>query len=458
MIALPRTLARIALLAAALPAAAKEPVIASLQDLVGAEVRSQGFHLARPTKVHVYARGGGLEYKGDPGPLYASGWILDATTRQVVWQMQPGTVRKSGRYRLADAYVDLPAGSYEVYFANHAYAQRTFFARWERNIDRRANEDDRPGFWQSFLGISPARHRDAWTQEARNFGLELYDASPDPQAVATFTPPLAWRGEVVSLLASGDDQQRTQAFRCARSVTFHVYVQGEGDAEDRRFHDQGWIVDARTRKKVWSLAQAKCGWGGGARKNLRAMDRITLPAGDYLATHVTDGSHSPSDWNAAPPWDPAKYGLVLAVAEAADAKAVSLLEASELDGKVAAELVGLKPHERRSTDFTLPTPAAIRIFAQGEWTDGDWHDWGWIEDAKGKVVWTLEGRDGEPAGGARKNRLVEDVINLPKGTYTLHYRMDSSHGPNDWNSTPPRAKDRYGITVYSMKPPTTETR
>lgn len=450
MTALPPTLAScLLLMAAAAPAAAKEPVIASLQDLVAAEVRSQGFHLARPTKVHVYARGGGLEYKGDPGPLYAQGWILDATTRQVVWQMQPGTVQKAGRYRIADAYLDLPAGSYEVYFANHAYAQRTFFARWERNIDRRAKEEERPEFWQSFLGISPTRHRDAWAQEARNFGLELYDASPDPQPIATFTPPLAWRGEVVSLLAGGDDEHRTQAFRCARPVTFHVYSQGEG--EGARLHDQGWIAQAHTRKRVWSLAQAKSGWGGGAGKNLRAMDRITLPAGDYLATFVTDGSHSPADWNAAPPWDPAKYGLVLAVAEASDAKAVTLLDASELEGRVAAEVVGLKAEERRSATFSLAAPAGVRVFALGEWTDGDWHDRGWIEDAQGKVVWTMEGRDGEPAGGARKNRLVEDVIQLPKGAYTLHYRMDSSHGPGDWNSPPPRNKDRYGITVYLTK-------
>lgn len=455
---LPRTLARLALLAAALPAAGKEPVIASLQDLVSAEVRSQGFHLARPTQVHVYARGGGLEYKGDPGPLYAFGWILDATTRQVVWQMQPGTVQKAGRYRVADAYVDLPAGSYEVYFANHAYAQRTFFARWERNIDRRGREDERPEFWQSFLGISPTRHRDAWAREARNFGLELYDASPDPQPIATFTAPLAWRGEAVSLLATGDDQQLTQGFRCTRPVTLHVYAQGEGDAEERRFHDQGWIVDARTRKRVWSLAQATCGWGGGARKNLRAMDRITLPAGDYLATYVTDGSHSPADWNAAPPWDPTKYGLVLAATEPGDAKAITLLEASDLEGKIVAELVGLKTSERASRAFTLSAPGAIRIFAMGEWTEGDWHDWGWLEDAKGKVLWTMEGRDGEPAGGARKNRQVEDFLQLPKGTYTLHYRMDSSHGPGNWNSTPPRNKNRYGITVYAMKAPTTETR
>lgn len=447
---LSRLLAPLALVVAAIPAASGEPVIASLQDFVSAEVRSQGFHLARPTKVHVYARGGALEYKGDPGPLYAYGWILDAATRQVVWQMQPGTVQKAGRYRIADAYLDLPQGSYEIYFANHAYAQRTFFARWERNIDRKARKDDRPEFWQNFLGISPTRLRDTWAREARNFGLELYDASPDPQPIATFTAPLAWRGEVVSLLAGGDDEQRTQAFRCARPVTFQVYAQGEGESGGR-LHDQGWILDARTRKRVWSLAQAKPGWGGGARKNLRIMDRITLPAGDYLATFSTDGSHSPADWNAAPPWDPAKYGLVLAVADEAEAKAVTLLAAADLEGTIAAELVGLKANERRSAAFALARPASVRLLALGEWTEGEWHDRGWIEDAQGKVVWSMEGREGEPAGGARKNRLVEDVIQLPKGSYTLHYRMDGSHGPGDWNSTPPRNKDRYGITVYLMK-------
>jgi len=95
MLKLPRLLVPLALLAAALPSQASEPVLASLKDFTEAEVRSQGFHLARPTRVHVYGRGGALEYKGDPGSLYAYGWILDAATRQVVWQMQPGTVQKA---------------------------------------------------------------------------------------------------------------------------------------------------------------------------------------------------------------------------------------------------------------------------------------------------------------------------------------------------------------------------
>ena len=47
-------------LAAALPSQASEPVLASLKDFTEAEVRSQGFHLARPTRVHVYGRGGAL--------------------------------------------------------------------------------------------------------------------------------------------------------------------------------------------------------------------------------------------------------------------------------------------------------------------------------------------------------------------------------------------------------------
>lgn len=450
MLKLPRLLVPLALLAAALPSQASEPVLASLKDFTEAEVRSQGFHLARPTRVHVYGRGGALEYKGDPGSLYAYGWILDAATRQVVWQMQPGTVQKAGRYRIADQYLDLPAGSYEIHFANHAYAQRSFFSRWERNIDRRQQPRERPALWQSFLGISPARLRKTWAQEAQQFGLEIYDASPDPRPVATFTPPLAWRGEVVSLRASGDGEQLTQAFRCTRPVAFQVYAQGEGESGGR-LHDQGWILDARTRKRVWSLDRAKPGWGGGARKNLRVMDRITLPAGDYLATYTTDDSHSPADWNAAPPWDPSKYGLVLAVAAEADAQAVTLLNASDLEGKVVAELVGLKHYERRSADFTLAAPSSVRVFAMGERTDGDWQDWGWIEDAQGKVVWTLEGQDGDPAGGSRKNRLVEAVIPLPKGSYVVHYRMDGSHGPSSWNSTPPRNPERYGITVYLMK-------
>ena len=50
----------LALATAGLPLRAEEPRLVALHGLDAAEVRSQGFTLPRPMKVHVYARGAGL--------------------------------------------------------------------------------------------------------------------------------------------------------------------------------------------------------------------------------------------------------------------------------------------------------------------------------------------------------------------------------------------------------------
>lgn len=118
-----------------------EPRIVSLKGFEAAEVRSQGFTLPKAAKVHVYAKGGGLRrlVRARPEePLFAYGWILNAATREVVWQMDGGNTKRDWDYRVADQYLDLPAGSYEAYFANHGFGQSLLFAQWTRNIDRRA--------------------------------------------------------------------------------------------------------------------------------------------------------------------------------------------------------------------------------------------------------------------------------------------------------------------------------
>ena len=41
---------------------------------------------------------------------------------------------------------------------------------------------------------------------------------------------------------------------------------------------------------------------------------------------MTDGSHSSADWNAKPPSDPLRYGIILAASSDADRRAVSVAD------------------------------------------------------------------------------------------------------------------------------------
>jgi len=101
-----------------------EPRIVALHGFEAAEVRQQGFSLPRPMKVHIYAKGAGLRFPNRIArehPFFAHGWILNANTREVVWQMDGKNTRRDWEYRVADQYLDLPAGSYEAYFSNHGF-------------------------------------------------------------------------------------------------------------------------------------------------------------------------------------------------------------------------------------------------------------------------------------------------------------------------------------------------
>ncbi len=456
--ALIRTLragALLMLFAAFAPAAQPggEPRIVALHGFETAEVRQQGFTLPRALKVHIYAKGGGLRpilRASSDNPLFAYGWILNAVTREVVWQMDGSNTKRDWEYRVADRYLDLPAGSYEAYFANHGFGQGLFFAQWTRNIDRRtleARAAARPHGCRAALGADDASLLRHWREQVGNYGLEIYLPGGQPSEVATFEAPLRWKNIVVTLPADADNGHWTQAFHLRRPDTLHVYAEGEGSG--RTLRDYGWITEARSRLRVWEMAMDKSQYAGGARKNRRQVETLQLPAGDYEASFVTDDSHSPADWNVAPPCDPGLYGLTLSVPADEDLPAVTLTK--PLEWSLLAELVRVGNDQDRRASFSLATAQSVRVYAIAEGGGGDMADEAWLEDAAGKRVWTMERGRTHHAGGAFKNRLADEVVRLPKGTYTLRFKTGDSHAYGHWNDDPPWDPEHYGVTVYAVK-------
>ncbi|MEE9270636.1 MAG: hypothetical protein V3V49_10300, partial [Candidatus Krumholzibacteria bacterium] len=51
------------------------------------------------------------------------------------------------------------------------------------------------------------------------------------------------------------------------------------------------------------------------------------------------------------------------------------------------------------------------------------------------------------AGGADKNRLYNDTLELEPGEYVLFYESDGSHSFNRWNAKPPADPWNWGVTV-----------
>ena len=78
-------------------------------------------------------------------------------------------------------------------------------------------------------------------------------------------------------------------------------------------------------------------------------------------------------------------------------------------------------------------------------------DYGWLEDSKGKKIWTsVDILKSYHLGGAPKNRIYAELIKLTPGQYSLRYVSDNSHSYNRWNAVSPYNKEFWGIRIYQM--------
>jgi hypothetical protein len=76
-------------------------------------------------------------------------------------------------------------------------------------------------------------------------------------------------------------------------------------------------------------------------------------------------------------------------------------------------------------------------------------DYGWIEDLKGNIVWKMDMKQTQHAGGGLNNRYSDTIINLKKGQYYLRYQTDESNSPENWDVEPP-LNSFYGIKLIKQ--------
>lgn len=278
--------------------------------------------------------------------------------------------------------------------------------------------------------------------------LAVPEASPS-EVIARFGRLAGDGGAVVSISGVGDDEVRRAGFALARPMNVLVHAEGEGTGGE--MHDYAWIVSASNNRPVWRMTYQETEHAGGADKNRMVDELIPLQRGNYILYYATDGSHSADSWNAAPPDDPDRWGAMLFTGRASDRRAVSAYDPGS-DPNILAQLVGVQDDDHLTTEFSLRRGAEIRVYALGEGTGNDMHDYAWITDADTRrVVWEMKYEHTDHAGGAEKNRMVNGTLELPRGEYILHYETDDSHSFNDWNSAPPTDPFSYGVTVYRQR-------
>ncbi len=374
----------------------------------------EGFRVDREVDIEIYAIGE-IEEEG----RYDYGWIMDSESRDVVWSMDFSNTAPAGgawKNRLSQSKLRLSPGSYAAFFVTDGSHSAD---EWN------SPPPYDPDFWGISLKVlTPNNLSRIERVEYQNVDLD---------------------NAIVAIRKVRDDEHKSAGFSMSQAGAIRIYTVGEGSNND--MYDYAWIVDAATRKRVWTMEYRQTEHAGGSSKNRVFDGVITLPAGDYIVHYVSDGSHSYGDWNSDRPYDSEGWGVTILPATK-DAKSIFEVYDEFSDTNVIARIAAVRDDSYKKQSFTLDQDTRIRIYALGEGSDGEMYDYGWIENSKsGKVVWEMTYRMSEHAGGSSKNRMVNNVIGLPAGNYTVYFQTDGSHAFGDWNSAPPSDPENWGMTV-----------
>ena len=428
--------------------------LVDIQNLSPREHRVSVFVLPAAQEVQITAVGaepwpdrlrnrGDQDWQDDEQTTWpAAAWILDARTRAVVWDIRSvDTRRESNGLRHFSDKVRLPAGTYEAHYASYATPSISF-SGFKGDININLKDIIRLGRRAKYGG--PYVETGLYKQFALTIGGTGRTATADDIAAAR----TAYLGSAVVTLAPNRSSTVRKGFEITRTTQVEVYSIGEITVDGEA--DYGWIMDAETRKPIWSMSYATTEPAGGAAKNRLAHETIQLKPGRYVAYFTCDDTHDPEEWNNVPATDPAFWGMTLRVADPATRAAVRPFDYEPVpQGQTIVSMIGVHDDEMRASGFALRRAMDVRIYAIGEGFKDHMADYAWIvDDEQHKRVWAMSYDNTEHAGGAAKNRLFDDVIHLKPGNYLVYYRSDGSHSYNDWNGAPP-AEDRYwGVSVF----------
>lgn len=360
------------------------------------------------------------EQERDRNAMMDLGWILDATTRQPVWEMVAASSAHAGgaeKNRRVRAKLQLPPGNYEVFYSS--------------------DDSHSADSWNA----APPYDPDSW-------GITLLAAAGADAARVVVGGPSPEPKPVVALLRQSSNAYGSIGFELPRAARLRVRALGEV-TRDENLVDYGWIENLASRQHVWEMDGRRTRPAGGAAKNRAADDIVSLPAGKYALYYSTDDSHAYHDWNATPPYVPEDWGIAL---YPLDKESISIRtfapEAEEeTSGRDLVRLTRATDDADLEQRFHLDRATRVRIIALGEGLDREMFDYGWIENARGEAVWEMTIRNSRHAGGAAKNRVFDGVILLDRGDYVARFVTDGSHAWGSWNAERPPAPHRWGIRL-----------
>ena len=424
------------------PVLADGPVIWELDRVRGEGLYSHPFALREDATLDILAVGSGLSEEDE---LLAYGWILDAESGEPVWIQTTENTTASSRDPenwIFDGRVDLPAGHYIAYYSTYG---RRFDTRHSFSIG-----GVEIGVMRGTHG-SHYRWKDIGNPRRWRFSIALAHDDPKGRIVVPYDgAPLT--PAFIRFAPLGNDASESAAFRVSRPLEVEVSGMAEYGVDRQMLWDRAWIEDAYTRRTIWEVDDDDSWPAGGDPKNVQYRTRLELPEGEYILCASTDDSHAFDSWNASPPHNPLAWGVTMTVTNPDDADAIEMMS-DPAERLLVAKLDRVPNGTFVRKAFRLLEPTRVRVVALGERykSDDQFADYGWIErEPEKKIVWMMDPRNDEHAGGALKNRLVRDEITLESGTYMLCYVTDDSHAFGSWNEPPPRDPAMWGISVYAM--------
>lgn len=399
--------------------ALKEKAFVSYTQLRDDEFEEQIFKVTQSVELRVYALG---EARRDGD--YDFGAIINLKTRERVWKLSYRRSDHAGgnkKNRVARDVIKLEPGIYKaLYVTDDSHSYR----RW----------NTAPPFDPSFWGMT------LWVESTGGEStLVKLDADDELN-----------KAPVIEFTKVRDGEYLAEGFSLKKSLNLHIYALGEGDDGD--MYDYGWIVNTKTREKVWIMDYYDTEQAGGASKNRMFDGIVKLEPGNYMVYYITDGSHAYHSWNMSPPLDKKKWGITISVLDDNYREGDIAAYEEEEDAAFLARLIRVRDDQRKKSNFSLAEDGYVKVYAIGEGSDGEMYDYTWIEDANtGRVVWEMTYRKTERAGGARKNRVFDDRVYLEAGDYVVYYESDGSHSFNDWNDRPPRDPFNWGVTISKLE-------
>lgn len=372
-------------------------------------------------------------FQVDPFNLLAYAWIIDAKSREMVWRMtinnSEGDWWEKSNRKVKDS-IKLKKGKYELYFSMVEPQGQLSYLTIGKMFDKLFNDDE-------------------WDEISRKWHIKVEPVEEiyKSRTVREFQRHLTDQA-IVSITNVHDGSKIKRGFSLEKGLNVEIYAIGEGF--NGQMFDYAWLVDANTGARVWKMTHNRTEHAGGAIKNRVVRKRIYLPEGDYLLNYKTDDNHSGEQWNANPPYDPPFWGVTIFPAdESIDVSEIKSYQPTQKEAII--KMVEVRNNEFLEQGLNVDKRSKFNVYAIGEGDEDGMADYGWITDAEtGDVIWKMRYRNTEHAGGARKNRLIDEVVELDRGKYIVYYKTDGSHAFKRWNSTMPDEPEMWGLTLFPI--------